>query len=306
MSQGDFGEHEQEREQERGGRGFAGGGRGGGFRGSASSAGRFRRPGASAQWRGGLPPRRRRPGWPRPRPWIFGPWPVAPAVDVGYPEPGPPEPAAEPVTAPPLEPEPSPGTTADAPDSAAEELIAELARRGPVTASLQWTATPQKITSFPLNPLGKGGGIYIVESQGKPIYVGETHNFAARWHSRLQSMFQIGVINRGPLPASIHVWFGEIIRLVPNKQSSRKAVEHAVIRTLSEGGLGGSLRNVTSVREFHVVDDITVTSLLPGTYAASLVRPVRQFSGNVLRALKGTKYELPGRALLSPLWPTAP
>jgi Penicillin-insensitive murein endopeptidase len=174
----------------------------------------------------------------------------------------------------------------------ADEL--ELAKQGPVSATLAW----QKVTiaAYPPSNIPTGGGLYIVERGVLPIYVGETNSFQRRWRGRLDAEWQIGRIDPGPLARELTLWFGTLSPARENVPKVRRAVEHAIVRTLSRGypGLTGryALRNRRSFREFEVVAPMNIQKLLPATYA-SRVQGVPHYSGNVLKIdVSGTRYEL--------------
>jgi hypothetical protein len=172
------------------------------------------------------------------------------------------------------------------------ELAAELelARRGPLSASISWQKAIVRDYP-PSNIPPRRGGLYIVERAGYPLYVGETESFSRRWRGRLDSEWQTGRIDKGALARPLSIWFGT---LTPNEPLARKGVEHAIVRTLSKGGAvpaNEPLRNRRSFKEFDVVAPMQIRQLLPAVYATRISN-VAQFSGNVLRIPAGTQYEL--------------
>ena len=173
----------------------------------------------------------------------------------------------------------------------ADEL--ELAKQGPVSASLAWQRV--EIADYPPSNIPTGGGLYIVERALLPIYVGETNSFQRRWSGRLDVEWQIGRIERGPLARKLILWFGTLSPPTENTPKVRRAVEHAIVRTLSRGypGLTGpnALRNRRSFREFDVVAPMKIQKLLPPTYAPRVKR-VPHYSGSILDLATGTRYEL--------------
>jgi hypothetical protein len=151
------------------------------------------------------------------------------------------------------------------------------------------------------------------------LYVGETDSFKRRWHGRLQNMYQMGVINTGPVslpPFPLTVYFGNL-STPPKDTRSRKAVEHALIRTLEGRPRQGSrrsrtspapgqlvLRNSSSFREFETRDTVTIRNLLPGVYVRR-GNGVQYFDANrnVLSIPRGVRYELPVTAPSLELFP---
>lgn len=175
------------------------------------------------------------------------------------------------------------------------ELAAELelARRGPLSASLAWQKVA--LADYPPSNIPSSGGLYIVERGVLPIYVGETGSFQRRWKGRLDAEWQIGRIDPGPLARKLTIWFGTLSPATANVPLARRGVEHAIIRTLSKGDprLKGTqaLRNRRSFREFDVVAPMEIRQLLPAPYVSG-VQGVQHYSGNVLRIPAGTTYEL--------------
>jgi hypothetical protein len=273
----------------------------------------------AVRWRPTAPARRfgarrwfgpARPPHARRRPWIFTRWAYPywpePAIVAPYPaaaappEPAPDAPASDAASPEPAAPEPDepapaePGPEQPAGEPAADE---ELARRAKLAAQLEWTQ--KLIDRFPIGRMSGKGGVYIVEASGKPLYVGETHNFASRWHGRLASMYQMGLIGKGALPRPLTVWLGA---LAPNTQKARKTVEHAIIRTLTRGRLfaeASGLRNQSSVLEFTATGPISIRGLLPPPLAAR-IQNAPFYSRNVLLIPSGEKYELEARAFAPP------
>jgi hypothetical protein len=171
----------------------------------------------------------------------------------------------------------------------------ELAKRGPVLATLSWQKSV--ITSYPPLNIPSGGGVYIVEKLGAPLYVGEAESFKARWGGRLQAAYQIGMVPGQPLT----VWFGthkpDSSLARKEAQDVRRAIEHAIIRTLIKRGVvaQGSLRNRRSFKEFDVVAPMQILKLLPPPYVSKGSVDVPEYRGNVLRIRQGTRYELPAQ-----------
>jgi hypothetical protein len=186
---------------------------------------------------------------------------------------------------------PPPGVT---PELEMPELAGELelARRGPLSATLSWQRVT--ITHYPPANIPGGGGLYVVERGGLPIYVGETASFQRRWRGRLDAEWQVGRIDTGALQQPLTIWFGTLQPAAANQPLARRGVEHAIVRTLSKGDpalASRPLRNRRSFRQFDVVAPMQIAQLLPPPYAAR-VRNVAQFSGNVLRLPAGATYEL--------------
>ena len=126
-----------------------------------------------------------------------------------------------------------------------------------------------------------------------------------RWTGRLQTAHQMGMLPGRPLT----VWFGTHAAIPLTRrtaQNVRRAIEHAIIRTLIKSGVvaRGTLRNRRSFREFDVVADIQISRLLPSPYAEEVERrrksnasgPLPEYQGNVLRIPQGTRnWELPAQ-----------
>ena len=135
-----------------------------------------------------------------------------------------------------------------------------------------------------------GGGIYlVVDKADVPIYVGEAGNFAARWSNpksgRLIELAQLGL----PQPcAPVRAYFGRIAV----DRTTRKALEHTVIRTLLNGGLGDALTNVRSRAEFRVRTGVRVDGVLPATLAAR----VRFADSNKARYYRNNSLDIPDAA----------
>ena len=135
-----------------------------------------------------------------------------------------------------------------------------------------------------------GGGLYlVVDKADVPIYVGEAGNFAARWSNpksgRLIELAQLGL----PQPcAPVRAYFGRIAV----DRTTRKALEHTVIRTLLNGGLGDALTNVRSRAEFRVRTGVRVDGVLPATLAAR----VRFADSNKARYYRNNSLDIPDAA----------
>lgn len=249
------------------GRGWRGSSRGRAWRASLSPS-RFTmsRPDGGV-WRG---PRSRR-RWPGTRPWLMYGRPYA--YGYGYPlyQPSlvPPPEDVEPAPAPPpvpveaVPPEPPDAVAAPAEPAAEPAASQELeVSRGPVTAQVtSWTM--RRIDRHPFSGVPAGGGLYVVEEDGVPIYVGATDNFQARWRGRLLAIYQLGLTQRGGvLPKPITVWFGT---LRPNTVLVRRTAEHALIRALLLSGAApaGHLRNASSIQRFRVHGGVSIQGLIP-------------------------------------------
>lgn len=207
--------------------------------------------------------------WPRVRPWVlYGGGPYGYGYPLNPPPPSEPPPedadpgaSAQPApdVAPPEEPSDAPPGQDGPPPAESQELEAQ---RGPVSAKvLSWSV--RKIDRHPFSTLPAGGGLYVVEEEGLPLYVGETDSFQGRWRGRLLSLYQMGLTQKGGLlPKPITVWFGTI---QPNTRQARRAVEHALIRALLLSGAvpAGRLRNLSSIRQFRVKGGVSIQGLLP-------------------------------------------
>jgi len=143
---------------------------------------------------------------------------------------------------------------------------------GPIAARLTgWRRVPFGLILKVLKP--GAGGLYIVELDGKPIYVGEASDLARRWRGRLLNARQIGLF---PPPGSgvstrLFAWFATI---EPNRERERRAAEHAAIRTLINFGLAKSddLRNSEAKKQFAVKATLKIRGLLPPDYLERVKR----------------------------------
>jgi hypothetical protein len=182
-----------------------------------------------------------------------------------------PEPPPEPIDvgAPIAEPV-DPAIDAAAPSDAAVESPAageqEITRS--FTATLDWTP-PLPLTGA-LQRLD--GGIYVVERNAEPVYVGEASSFAPRFALRLEVLRQMGV-DITPL----RVRLARITTTNAPMQGIqgsrlRESIEHTVIRGLLRQGV--KLTNRTSIQPFMVgTIALTHTGTQP-RYIASSPAPI--------------------------------
>jgi hypothetical protein len=159
------------------------------------------------------------------------------------------------------------------------DVADEVSRGGVSTAFTNWKAA--LFDTYPAK-LPAGGGIYIVEAHGAPIYVGLARQFAHRWGGRLLSLYQMGLLGRakaGP-PFPVKVWFGT---LGATDERTLRTAEHAIIRLLERGGVvaRGALRNSQSVLPFRLSGLVELRNVLPRPFAAR-VENVPSFSRNDL------------------------
>jgi hypothetical protein len=229
---------------------------------------------------------------PRPyrRPWIFGPW-SAPPWALPPPEPAPEPDAAAPPDepAPPPPDEPAPPEGGDAPP---EEL--EVWRTVPTVPGqvvrIAWT--PVITIAGPRRSLPgvAGGGIYlVVDKADAPLYVGQTGSFAGRWAGRSIGLAQLGL----PQPCCpVRVYFGKLTA----DSATRMAVEHTVIRTLVNGGLGAALTNRSSRAKFRVRTGVRFENVLPAPLVARVrfsdPRRAAYYRGNAIDIPDGATYEI--------------
>ncbi|QSQ17662.1 hypothetical protein [Myxococcus landrumensis] len=229
--------------------------------------------------------------WPRLRPWRF--------LGVGYRPPlvvePPPEPPPE-ASPPPPPPPPPPRNTAsggsappppepppfddapvnDLPEEPVEEPTEpdtqeELHASGPRISWSKVTVERYPFTRFP-----DGGGVYVVEEEGRPLFVGETPRFREHWRERLSALYQMGFTRRGGrLLQPLTLWFA---RLQPNTPDARKQVQRALCLALPRAGVvrTGALRNPGFVEERSDDDLSTLPGLFPlstwGRQAAQALR----------------------------------
>jgi hypothetical protein len=94
----------------------------------------------------------------------------------------------------------------------------------------------------------KDGGIYVVEKDGKPIYVGEAASFPRRWLVRLEVLRQLAQ-DTSPYKLRFARITAADAPFVGIKGSPlREAIEHTIIRGLDKQGI--KLTNRTSIRPF--------------------------------------------------------
>jgi hypothetical protein len=115
-------------------------------------------------------------------------------------------------------------------------------------AKIEWSA-PQPLSATLGNT---GGGIYIVEKNGTPIYVGEAATFRQRWLVRHEVLRQLAV-DRSPYSVRFGriTWASAPWTGVAGSRM-REAIEHTLIRMLHRGGAGRALTNGTAMRPFMV------------------------------------------------------
>ncbi|WP_338868802.1 hypothetical protein [Myxococcus stipitatus] len=133
----------------------------------------------------------------------------------------------------------------------------ELSTSGPRISWSKVTVERYPFTRFP-----DGGGVYVVEEEGHPLFVGETHHFQTHWRERLSALYQMGFTRRGGrLLKPLTLWFA---RLQPNTPGARQQVQRALRLALPRAGVvrTGALRNPGFVEE-DSSDDL---SALPGLF----------------------------------------
>lgn len=207
-----------------------------------------------------------------------------------------PEPMEPPAAAEPPE-EPASDARAAPPEQAgasSEEQQELEAQRGPLSARIiSWTV--RQIDRHPFSKIPAGGGLYVVEEDGVPLYVGETDSFQGRWRGRLLALYQVGLTRKGGLlPKPIKVWFGTI---QPNTRPARTTAEHALIRALLLSGVvpAGHLRNMSSIRQFRVKGGVAIQGLLPGNPWGVRAARAPGLTGRALSLADKATYELFGR-----------
>jgi hypothetical protein len=272
--------------------------RGGGAGLQRPNVGGARKTAKGARWSGLAQRGIRGGGWrrrPHRRPWIFGPWAAAYPLWTAAPEEPAPPPLDEPAA--PDEPAPPEGADSGPPE---EEPASELEVRrtvaplpGPVLR-IEWTPVITIAAPRRSLPSVAGGGIYlVVDKADAPIYVGETASFAGRWsnprNGRLHELAQLGL----PQPCCpVRVYFGRLT----SDATTRKGVEHTIIRTLINGGLGAALANTRSKAPFRVRTGLRIERVLPESLAGRVritdARKASFYRANALDIPDGASYEL--------------
>ena len=138
----------------------------------------------------------------------------------------------------------------DAAASAAEPTEEEITRS--FSATLDWS-TPVALSGALKR---SDGGIYVVEKDGVPIYVGEAASFARRWLVRLEVLRQLALSSS---PYTLRLARIAAANAPFNGAAGsrlRESIEHTVIRGLARQGI--RLTNRTSIRPF-VVGSIALT-----------------------------------------------
>jgi len=132
---------------------------------------------------------------------------------------------------------------ADASGNAAAEL--EQITRS-YRARLRWS------DAVPLPSVQKlsGGGLYIVEKRGKPIYVGQADGFARRWVVRLEVLRQLAVSTAPYTIRVAHITGADSPLTGAPGARLRIAIEHTLVRGLLLQKY--ALTNASSIRPFTV------------------------------------------------------
>jgi hypothetical protein len=147
------------------------------------------------------------------------------------------DPSSEPVDEPPAE----PAASDDAQAAPPEEEITRSFR-----ATLDWAAP------VPLSGALKrtDGGIYVVEKNGNPIYVGEAASFLRRWLVRHEVLRQLDADTSAYTLRLARITWADAPWVGVKGSALREAVEHTIIRGLGRQGI--KLTNRTSIRPFTV------------------------------------------------------
>jgi hypothetical protein len=163
--------------------------------------------------------------------------------------------------------------SADAPsDSVADAGVPDGVEAPPAEPQAELRAAPDgslAITRWHRVSLGtfpaqvpKGGGLYVVERAGRPLFVGEAASFAARFARQLLEQYQLGLIPRGRLPAPfpVTVWLGQ---QTPNTAPARARARFELLRQLSARGLARTLRNPPVAPGAPTTPSLRIANLLP-------------------------------------------
>ncbi|AGC43181.1 hypothetical protein MYSTI_01849 [Myxococcus stipitatus DSM 14675] len=233
-------------------------------------------------------PKRR---WPRHRPWRFlGVGPRLPLVVEPIPEP-PPEASPPPPPPPPRNtasggsappPEPPPyeddAPVDDVPEEPGDEPTEPDTQEELLTSGPRISWSKVTVERYPFTRFPDGGGVYVVEEEGRPLFVGATPHFQEHWRERLSSLYQMGFTRRGGrLLRPLTLWFA---RLQPNTPRARKQVQRALCQALPRVGVvrTGTLRNPGFVEEGPDDDLSTLPGLFPhstwGRQAAQALRNI--------------------------------
>ena len=162
-------------------------------------------------------------------------------------------------------------------------LDTEVERKG---GSVTITWRPVKLLSL-LNPkIGADNGVYILERDGKPLYVGITlESFRNRWNKRFQVLEQLH------LPLEPHLgrdtlWLGTLSGFDKKEFVPRlRMVEHVLVRYISQRAPNvnrGRLANQMLKRPLIPLGDIVITN-------GGAVPP---FLPSAITVAKGGRYEL--------------
>jgi hypothetical protein len=112
-----------------------------------------------------------------------------------------------------------------------------------------------------LPTLPAGGGVYVVERVGRPLFVGEARDFGAEWRRRSSVLSRLGLIDAGRIaaPSPVRIWFGF---MRPREIDRRARVVAGILYALKAAGLGAALRQ-TSAPERVEARPLVIRRLLP-------------------------------------------
>ena len=208
-------------------------------------------------------------------PWVFGPWRRRPWI---FTAPAAITPEPVPVVAEPDAKEPDADATDPNATSAADaaSLAQDPGGDGAEAEVLAWR--PVEIQRHPA-VLPAGGGVYVVERVGRPLFVGEAQDFGAEWRRRSSTLYELGIIDAGRLaaPFPVRIWFG---LMSPRQLGRRQRVAEALSYALKAAGLGASLRQ-QGAAEAAMLRPFVVRRLLPPLWLRR-ARRVPHLRGNTL------------------------
>jgi hypothetical protein len=103
----------------------------------------------------------------------------------------------------------------------------------------------------------ESGGVYILEKNGNPIYVGETHIFGERWGERFNTLREMAV-STSPYRVRIGIIKPELDERLSTNSGRRGRIESVLIRELRNKNI--NLTNVRKIRPFRVLRPATITN----------------------------------------------
>jgi hypothetical protein len=119
---------------------------------------------------------------------------------------------------------------------------------------------PVDVDRYPVS-LPAGGGVYVVERVGRPLFVGEAQDFGAEWSRRSRALYEVGIIDAGRLaaPFPVRIWLGF---MGPRDLDRRGRVVAAILHALKAAGFAAALRQ-RGAFERAPLQPLVVRRLLP-------------------------------------------